>query len=103
MLLDRIGPPGRCRGGGVVMIYWFRRPRFALLCQPYAREGHAVVCPLLRGRSPTRSVAPKQHRGLRRAFSPASLGAWLPKNLARRNSDLLVSAARCCSTGSGRL
>ena len=27
-----------------------------------AREGQAVVCPLLRGRSPTRSVAPKQHR-----------------------------------------
>src|SRR5437763_925390 len=28
----------------------------------YAREGQAVVCPLLRGRSPTRSVAPKQPR-----------------------------------------
>src|ERR1700685_3770748 len=34
-------------------------------------EGQAVVCPLLRGSSPTRWVAPKQHRGLRRAFSPA--------------------------------
>src|ERR1019366_9025242 len=37
----------------------------------YAREGadgQAVVCPLLRGSSPTRGVAPKQHRGLRRAF-----------------------------------
>src|SRR4029077_1155437 len=62
MLLDRIGPPGRCRGD-VVMIYWFRRPRVNLFCHPYAREGQAVVCPLLRGRSPTRSVAPKQHRG----------------------------------------
>jgi hypothetical protein len=30
-----------------------------------------VVCPLLRGSSPTRGVAPKQHRGLRRAFTPA--------------------------------
>src|SRR5205814_7694215 len=28
----------------------------------YAREGQAVVCPLLRGRSPTRSVVPKQPR-----------------------------------------
>src|SRR5664280_2061895 len=28
-----------------------------------------------------------------------SLGAWVPKNLARRR---MVSAARCCSTGSGR-
>jgi len=34
-------------------------------------DGQAVVCPLLRGSSPTRGVAPKQHRGLRRAFSPA--------------------------------
>src|SRR5471032_287343 len=80
-------------------------------CHPYACEGQAVVCPLLRGSSPTRGVAPKQHRGLRRAFSPAfraggiplSLGAWVPKNLARRSFGLLVSAARCCSTGSGRL
>jgi hypothetical protein len=34
----------------------------------YAREGadgQAVVCPLLRGSSPTRWVAPKQHRGLK--------------------------------------
>src|SRR5665811_1063612 len=79
MLLDRIGPPAEV-------------PRVNLLCHPYAREGQAVVCPLLRGSSPTRWVAPKQHRGLRRAFSPAfraggiplSLGAWVPKNLARR-------------------
>ena len=39
-----------------------------------AREGQAVV-PLLRGRSPTRSVAPKPLRGLGRALSPAFLGA----------------------------
>src|ERR1022692_169256 len=32
-------------------------------------DGQAVVCPLLRGSSPTRGGAPKQHRGLRRAFS----------------------------------
>ena len=29
--------------------------------------------------------------------------AWVPTNLARRNLGLLVLAARCCSTGSGRL
>src|SRR5674476_647348 len=49
-------------------------PRVNLVYQPYSREGadgQAVVCPLLRGSSPTRGVAPKQHRGLRRAFSPA--------------------------------
>src|SRR6202022_1871640 len=38
-------------------------PCFTPFCQPYAREGQAVVCPLLRGSSPTRWVAPKQHWG----------------------------------------
>src|SRR6202166_2154321 len=73
MLLDRIGPPRRCRGG-VVMIYWFRRPRVNPIYPPYARggaDGQAVVCPLLRGSSATRGVAPNQHRVLRRAFAPA--------------------------------
>src|SRR5271155_1142871 len=38
-----------------------------------------------------------------------SLGAWVPKNLARRSGsgrldlDLWFRPARCCSTGSGRL
>jgi hypothetical protein len=36
-------------------------PRVNLHYHPYAREGQAVVCPLLRGSSPTRGVAPKQH------------------------------------------
>jgi hypothetical protein len=55
-------------------------PRVSLLHQLYAREGaagQAVVCPLLRGSSPTRGVAPKQHRGLRRAFTPAFFGLVL--------------------------
>src|ERR1035438_771728 len=85
MLLDRIGPPRRCRGG-VVMIYWFRRPALTQLISLSAREGadgQAVVCPLLRGRSPTRGVAPKQHRGLRRAFSPAFFGTGSLDPLAR--------------------
>jgi hypothetical protein len=69
-------------------------PAFTLVSPLRAREGadgQAVVCPLLRGSSPTRAVAPKQHRGLRRAFSPAfrtgsldPFGAWAPKNLAQR-------------------
>src|ERR1700688_731200 len=48
-------------------------PRVTLFSHPLREgaDGQAVVCPLLRGRSPTRGVAPKQHRGLRRAFSPA--------------------------------
>src|SRR3984957_19106318 len=62
MLLEAIGPPRRCRGG-VVMIYWFRRPALTCFISLNAREGAdgpAVVCPLLRGSSPTRGVAPKQ-------------------------------------------
>src|SRR6266446_6577790 len=51
------------------------RPRLYSPLSPLrAREGQAVVCPLLRGSSPTRWVAPKQHWGLGRAFSPAISG-----------------------------
>src|ERR1019366_3130939 len=75
-------------------------PRVNPFCHPYAREGQAVVCPLLRGSSPTRWVAPKQHRGLRRAF-PLSLGAWVPKNLARRKRKTrrLLTNRPCSSLG----
>ena len=87
MLLDRLGPPE-------FRFNDFRAPRLSYL-SPLAREGaagQAVVCPLLRGSSPTRGVAPKQHRGLRRAFSPAFFGLVLfipwrvgaEENLARR-------------------
>src|ERR1039457_5280641 len=67
MLLDRLGPPG-------FRFNDFRAPALTYLSALRAREGaagQAVVCPLLRGSSPTRGVAPQQHRGLRRAFSPA--------------------------------
>src|SRR5450759_2881738 len=67
MLLDRLGPPG-------FRFTDFRAPALTSFITLSAREGadgQAVVCPLLRGSSPTRGVAPKQHRGLRRAFSPA--------------------------------
>ena len=80
-----------------------RAPRFNLLCHPYAREGQAVVCPLLRGRSPTRSVAPKPLRGLGRASLRLPWARGCRRNLARRNFGLLVSAPRCGSRRSGRL
>src|SRR6202041_817454 len=69
MLLDRLGPAG-------FRFIDFRAPRLALLSAIHAREGaagQAVVCPLLRGSSPTRGVAPKQHRAAPRfPFTPAS-------------------------------
>src|SRR6202166_4164455 len=55
-------------------------PRFPFTPASRVREGadgQAAVCPLLRGSSPTRGVAPKQHRGLRRAFTPAFFGLVL--------------------------
>ena len=61
MLLEAIGPAGRC-SGGVVLIYRFRA-NLPVLSALRAREGESVVWPLLRGRSPTRSVAPKQQGG----------------------------------------
>src|SRR5664280_2967261 len=93
MRLDRLGPPG-------LRFTDFRAP--ALTSFPYlsAREGadgQAVVCPLLRGSSPTRGVAPKQHRGAGSLY-PLARGcrrSWRGEGWFR--------PARCCSTGSGRL
>src|SRR6202030_3399814 len=93
MLLDRLGPPG----SGFRFID-FRAPLSSLLSASRAREGaagQAVVGPLLRGSSPTRGVAPKQPRGLGRAFTPAFFGLVLfipwrvgaEENLARRRSE----------------
>jgi hypothetical protein len=57
----------------------------------YARaDGQAVVCPLLRGSSPTRGVAPKQHRGLGRAFTPAFRAGSLSLRICRGRN--MVSA-----------
>src|SRR3984957_8758466 len=108
-------------------------PAFTLSITLSAREGaagQAVVCPLLRGSSPTRGVAPKRHQGLRRAFSPAfragslyplargcrrsrrgevcNYGLWLRRRRARGcrriwRGEGWFRPARCCSTGSGRL
>jgi hypothetical protein len=42
----------------------------------YGADGQAVVCPLLRGSSPTRWVAPKQHRdGLQDVASDQQTGS----------------------------
>src|SRR6202162_4755945 len=53
-----------------------------------------------RGRAKTASGAPACFLSGISGWFSLSLGAWVPKKLARRN---MVSAARCCSTGSGRL
>src|ERR1700684_465931 len=67
-------------------------PAFTLSITLRAREGaagQAVFCPLLRGSSPTRGGAPKQHRVARACFLSGisswfslSLGAWVPKKPA---------------------
>src|ERR1700688_455546 len=67
-------------------------PAFILSITLSAREGaagQAVVCRLLRGSSPTRGVAPKRHRG----WFSLSLGAWVPKKLARRRMQLWLMAS----------
>src|SRR6202166_4552307 len=103
MLLDRLGPPG-------LRFNDFRAPRLPYLSPLRGREGadgQAVVCPLLRGSSPTRGVAPKRHRGLRRAFTPAfRAGSLYPLARGCRRiwrGEGWLRPARCCSTGSGRL
>jgi hypothetical protein len=58
-------------------------------------DGQAVVCPLLRGSSPTRGVAPKQHRGLRRAVSPAFRAVlFIPWRVQRRSQGAESQPAR---------
>src|ERR1700688_3838212 len=63
MLLDRLGRPGF--RFTEFRFTDFRAPRFPIVSPLRGREGaagQAGVCPLLRGSSPTRGVAPKQHR-----------------------------------------
>src|SRR5260221_11263593 len=53
---------------------WLRDPALSLTLTHCAHEGaagQAVVCPLLRGRSAPRGVAPKQHQGRIFLSSPA--------------------------------
>ena len=56
MLLEAIGPPGRCRSG-VVLIYWFRRPRvnpFVTLTRARARPWSARCYGVARQRDRSR-------------------------------------------------
>ena len=55
MLLDRLGPPG-------LRFIDFRAPAFTLsiTLTREGADGQAVVCPLLRGSSPTRWVATRR-------------------------------------------
>src|SRR5713226_2509935 len=123
MLLDRLGPPGRGRGcrphdgevaGGAVadLVLLISGPRGNTNSHLRPREalnGHrsARCYGVAWHREGSRQnsiggsgVLSLRHFGLV-LFIPLSLGAWVPKNLARRNFGLLVSAgprlqaARC--------
>src|SRR6202790_1981658 len=103
MLLDRIGPPRRCRGG-VVMIYWFRRPRVNLIHHPLTRARALMARPwsarcygVARQREGSRqnSIGVSGVLSLRHfsGWFSLSLGAWVPKNLARRRMQLWLMAS----------
>src|ERR1700692_4564006 len=103
MLLDRLGPPG-------FRFIDFRAPRLpylsplararALLARPWSAGCYGVA--RQREGSRQNSIGGSGVLSLRHfsGWFSLSRGAWVPKNLARRR---MVSAARCCSTGSGRL
>src|ERR1700693_2187940 len=62
---------------------WLRGPRLSYLLPLRGREGaagQAVVCPLLRGSSPTRGVAPKRHRGAPACFL-SGISGWFSLSL----------------------
>src|ERR1700724_3736757 len=106
MLLDRIGAPRRCRRG-VVMIYWFRRPRVNLIHHPLTRAGALMARPwsarcygVARQREGSRQnsiggsgVLSLRHFGLAGWFS-LSLGAWVPNKLARRSLEVWLRRRR---------
>src|ERR1700676_262302 len=108
MLLDRLGPPG-FRFTEFRFID-FRAPAFTLsiTLTREGADGQAGVCPLLRGSSPTRWVAPKRHRGSPACFLSGIFRAGSLYPLARGcrrywRGEAWFRPARCCSTGSGRL
>src|SRR5712671_5321103 len=80
------------------MIYWLRAALTLVVTLTRAREGQAVI-PLLRGRSPTRSVAPKPLGGLGRASLGLPWARGCRRNPARRKRGLLVSAGRDAARG----
>src|SRR5258708_31277951 len=74
-----------------IMIYWLRAALTSVVTlNVRAREGQAVI-PLLRGRSPTRSVAPKPLRGLGRASLGLPWARGCRRNPARRKRGSLRS------------
>src|SRR5947207_2143417 len=100
MRRDRIGPP--CRGSG-------RRtsPSCAPVnpfCHPLRARGPGRGLPAATGSLANALGRSTTALGLGRAFSPAFRArVWAPKNESGAASfDLLVSAARCGATGSGR-
>src|ERR1700676_3102895 len=77
---------GWLRNGGLFPKSGGGAPLFSLLSATRAgggAAGQAVVCPLLRGSSPTRGVAPKQHRGARACFH-SGISGWFSLSLNPR-------------------
>src|SRR6267378_215639 len=81
MRLDRIGPPGRCSG-------CWRRPRRSQL---RGQLRHDPIAPGWLGGAPACFLS-----GISGWFS-LSLGAWVPKNLARRKTRRLLTNRPCSS------
>src|SRR6266446_4772964 len=88
-LLDRIGPPGRCSGGwphdrNSWLMPRVNPPRVNLFYHPYARARarpwSARCYGVARQRDGSRQKAP----GSSGVLSLRQIGAWVPKNLARR-------------------
>src|SRR3977135_1262178 len=77
MLLDQFGPPG-------FRFNDFEAPRYPFITLYARADGQAVVCPLLRGSSSTRGVAPKQHRGPRVTLSSPSTRALMARRWSAR-------------------
>src|SRR5437667_484335 len=80
MLLDRLGPPGRCRG------CWRRRDALS----------YGVSFATTRSHQLARGAPACLLSGISGWFS-LSLGAWVPKNLARRKTRRLLTNRPCSS------
>ena len=98
---DLLVSPARCCSTGSGRL--LRGPALTSFVTLTRARGPGRGLPVVTGSLANEIGRAKTAEGSRACFSPASLGAWVPKNLARRSLDLLVSPARCCSTGSGRL
>src|SRR5436190_231870 len=97
MLLDRIGPPGRCSGGwphdrNSWLMPRVNPPRVNLFYHPYARararQWSARCYGVARQRDGSRhnaaAVSGMFSLSLHDALPIFHIGAWVPKNLARR-------------------